>query len=349
MPSENLTFRGNDRKLLQNICSLTQKRVLNVMDQVLHKYYTDIEVNRSFILAKGDIPVALVAHADTVFKTPPRTFYFDEEKSTMWSPDGLGADDRAGIFSIIKVLMESPLRPHIVITTDEECGCIGAGKLIAKYPKFPAPLKFLIQLDRRGKHDSVYYDCENEDFEKFITEHGFVTAYGTLSDISLLAPAWKVAAVNLSIGYQNEHSVSETLHIGHMYDTIDKVKKILEDAKSDEVPMYEYMESPNTWRSFLTENGKAVSKHYDYAYNPRWLGDCEICNCTAEPTELLTITWASTMEEVEVCIPCFSRFSDKVTWCKECGEGWIDSDYRGEMADYVCPLCKRKKEKTYAL
>lgn len=345
MPEERLTFKANDRALFQNICSLTQPRLLGLMERFLKRYYKNVEVTRSYIIAYGDIPVGLVAHADTVFKVPPREFYLDRDKNVMWSPDGLGADDRAGIFSIIRIIADTELRPHVIITTDEECGCLGSGKLISKHPKFPDELKFLIQLDRRGEKDSVYYDCENEEFEKFITAYGFETAYGTLSDISVLAPAWGVAAVNFSVGYRNEHSMSEVLYVHWMYGTIEKVKNILGDAKNTNVPKYEYMESPNSWRNFLTGAGVGVSNHYSsYAYNPRWLGDCEICNCTANPEELMTVTWASSMEEVEVCINCFSKFCDKALWCKECGECWIDQNYNGEDGGYICPICQRKKE-----
>ena len=89
-------------------------------------------------------------------------------------------------------------------------------------------LKFLIELDRRGDNDSVYYECANDEFEQFINPFGFETAYGTLSDISALAPMWGIAAVNFSIGYRDEHSHEERLYVNSMFATIEKVKDILE-------------------------------------------------------------------------------------------------------------------------
>ena len=164
------TFTKRERSTFEQICKLKQNGVLTMMRQFLVRQYGrgNVIINPAYIIATGEIPVALVAHADTVFKVPPSLFFYDQEANVMWSPDGMGADDRAGIFSMIKII-NSGLKPHIIITTDEESGCIGANKLVTKYNDHPFnELKFIIQLDRRGTEDSVYYDCANPEFEKFI-------------------------------------------------------------------------------------------------------------------------------------------------------------------------------------
>ena len=43
------------------------------------------------------------------------------QKNVMISPDGLGADDRAGVFMIMNIV-KAGFRPHVIFTTDEE-GC----------------------------------------------------------------------------------------------------------------------------------------------------------------------------------------------------------------------------------
>ena len=151
-------FKDNDRQLFQDLCSLTQPRLMNALARILKGHYKNIEANSTFILAKGNIPVALVAHADTVFPAPPTEFYFDSQKSIMWSPDGLGADDRAGIFAII-TLLKSEYRPTIIITTDEEKGGLGAQALVRHMPNPPTELKYIIQLDRQGSTDCVFYNA----------------------------------------------------------------------------------------------------------------------------------------------------------------------------------------------
>ena len=39
-------------------------------------------------------------------------------------------------------------------------------------------LKFIIELDRKGKNGAVYYCCANPDFEAHITSKDFKTAQG---------------------------------------------------------------------------------------------------------------------------------------------------------------------------
>jgi hypothetical protein len=88
----------------------------------------------------------------------------------------------------------------------------------------------IIELDRQGKEDSVFYDCDNVDFEKCIAKYGFKPNFGTFSDISIIAPEWEVAAVNVSVGYVGEHSYAERLYVDYLLLTIERIKHILADA-----------------------------------------------------------------------------------------------------------------------
>lgn len=202
--------------------------------------YQVIIENGSYIFAEGDCPICLLAHMDTVFNSTPNYFYYDQEQDVLWHPGGSGFDDRAGIFAII-TLIHDGYRPHIIFTDLEEIGGIGARQLIKDYPKCPFDqCKALIQLDRANKNDCVFYNCINNDFADFIEKYGFEFAFGIFTDISIIAPKWKIAAVNLSVGYEDEHLPTERLHVNWLFDTIDKVSKILDDI--DSMPFYEYIE-----------------------------------------------------------------------------------------------------------
>lgn len=176
----------------------------------------------------------------------------------MWSPQGLGADDRAGVFAII-TLIRKGYRPSIVFTMGEEIGGLGAMALITDYPTCPIQdLKYIIELDRAGEKDCVFYQCDNQNFTDYVSSFGFEEAHGTFSDISTIAPAWEVAAVNLSIGYEDEHSKVERLYINDMEDTINKVSKMLDDA--DSALSYAFVRKhwkPNTTCMFC---GKPIPK-----------------------------------------------------------------------------------------
>ena len=247
-----------------------------------NKGYKNIVSNNMFVIAEGNLPICLCAHMDTVFTKSPTTFYYDNSAQVLWSPQGLGADDRAGNFAIIQ-LLERGYRPHIILTDLEEKGGVGAETLIKFYPDCPfEDCRAIIQLDRQGKNDAVYYDCDNKDFEKLITSYGFKTQWGTFTDISIIAPQWKIAAVNLSVGYYDEHRPIETLNMKQLFDTIAKVGYILNDCK--EWMSYAYI--PFDYSQFMFNDTHCAfcnieipsgEGHLCYtSYNPH--SDLKICN-----------------------------------------------------------------------
>lgn len=230
-------------ELFKQICILDVDDLNLFLGNFLKKYYNDKKVIQTdnYILAEGDLPIALCAHMDTVAVNPPQSIFYDEQESVLWSPNLLGADDRAGVFAIIWTII-CGFRPMVIFTTDEEIGGLGAKALVQDFPKMPfGKIKFIIQLDRRGSQDAVYYFCDNDDFKRVISSYGFKTAYGTFTDISIIAPAWGCAAVNLSVGYYNEHFVNEFLRLNELLSTITKVKNILND--NEFLDYYNYIPS----------------------------------------------------------------------------------------------------------
>ncbi len=211
---------------------LNQNQLHSTLYNYLQKHYENVIVRDSFIIAIGNIPIGLVAHLDTVHMKKATEFFYDQEQKVLWSPQGLGADDRAGVYAIIEII-KAGYRPHIILCKDEEVGGKGAKAVTQMFPQYPFDnLKCLIELDRSGKNDCVFYDCDNEDFTKYIEKFGFKEDIGSFSDISILAPAWEVAAVNLSIGYYHEHTLAEYLNVRHLVATIQKVMQIL-DKEAD--------------------------------------------------------------------------------------------------------------------
>ena len=236
-----------------------------------------------YILAEGDLPICLCAHMDTVFPRPPETFYYDNNAKVLWSPQGLGADDRAGIYIIIQ-LLENGYRPSIILTDMEEKGGIGAETLIKKFPECPfEDCRAIIQLDRHGKDEAVYYDCDNENFEKLITSYNFKTDWGTFTDISIIAPKWMIAAVNLSVGYKDEHQFIETLNVRDLHETITKVEYMLQDCKDwlsyAYIPFDYSKYSFNNCCAFCNKEIPVGMGHYCYpSQNPSMdLKICETC------------------------------------------------------------------------
>lgn len=188
-----------------------------------------------FVYAPGEIPVLLVAHADTAHGNPPdpALIFFDKEKGVLWSPEGLGADDRAGVLGILWLVEEAGLRPHVAVTRGEESGCIGARRFAATAPDLG--VFFVVELDRKNGGEAVFYQCANPEFERFVLGYGFEKAEGSFSDISAICPLWGVAGVNLSCGYYNAHTNAEFLLLRQLEETLAKVEKMLRDVAAGAV------------------------------------------------------------------------------------------------------------------
>lgn len=232
-------------KLIKYLCGLSQTVLKQALLTFLKSNYDKVIDNSEYLFAEGDIPVCLVAHLDTVFKQLPNEIFYDQEQKVMWSPQGLGADDRAGIYAILQII-NAGYRPSVIFTTDEEIGGLGAQAIVEDFPDCPiVGLKMLIELDRQGMDDCVFYDCDNPDFERYIAGFGFTPDWGSFSDISFIAPEWGVAAVNLSVGYMNEHTTNERLYMKWLDDTIRKVKAILDAA--EEAPSFAYIPTVATY------------------------------------------------------------------------------------------------------
>lgn len=231
-----------DFLLLEQLCKLETKSLMGVMHGFLSVYYDKILSTPDYVVATGDIPIALVVHADTVWENfiPDKIFYDRTRKVCLASGQGAGFDDRAGIYAIWKIVdaCYGKSKPTIIITTGEEDYGVGA-KALAKKPAM-RDIKYMIELDRQGKNDCVFYQCANRDFIKYIEGFGFKEARGSYSDITFLMTPWKICGVNLSIGYYNEHSDFEILRVDELKDTIDKVL-IMINNKS--IPNFEYKEN----------------------------------------------------------------------------------------------------------
>jgi len=224
------------------LCKYTQEDLKEILPYRLIKAgYSNVIKADGYIYAKGTMPYLLTAHMDTVHKEPVKDFYeYTNEKGEhiISSPQGIGGDDRCGIYMILEIIKE--FKPSILFCEDEEIGGVGSDKFCAtEFINELADLKFLIELDRANGKDAVFYDCDNKDFTKFITENtGYKETWGSFSDISNLAPACRVAAVNLSCGYYNAHTLSEEVNVEEMLNTIDTVKYLLQ-VESEQ---FEYIE-----------------------------------------------------------------------------------------------------------
>ena len=200
---------------------------------------------RNFVYIPGTRPdrVLLVAHADTVWD---REYLDDEEEVRVYSRAhepcdrygvisqkslskwGIGADDRAGC-AMLWLLRDSG--HSLLITDGEEHGQIGANYIRARYPRIFDELNghaYMIQLDRRNGSDYKTYRIPvSDEFRRYIEKHTGFTDAGRTSRTDIAALCRRVAGVNLSVGYHNEHTAEEYLDLNEWRNTLDILRNLL--------------------------------------------------------------------------------------------------------------------------
>jgi di/tripeptidase len=225
------------------ICKKTQKDLKDYVAEKLKETHNKVISEDGYVYAQGSFPVLLVAHLDTVHKQLPKTIMYDPETFTLSSDDGIGGDDRCGVYMIFEIIKK--FNCSVLFCEDEEVGGVGADKFVRSELAAGLSFNYIIELDRRGENDAVFYDCDNEEFEAFITQDFYKTAFGTFSDISTIAPFLKCAAVNLSCGYYHEHTKNEYVNFSQMKASINAVCCILD--RTTKADKYEYIEATNTY------------------------------------------------------------------------------------------------------
>lgn len=232
-------------KKIDDFLKPTQEQLFNKLCKLYDGNF--ISSRGNFILVKGSAPVMLVAHLDTVHAETVKTICRSDDGNILMSPEGIGGDDRCGVYALTKIFEQSQVKPFLLFTCDEETGGEGARFFCKVHSQNKLPpevdnLKMIVEIDRRGSLDAVYYDCGNTKFEDYITSKGFVTAQGSFSDISLIAPELDTAAVNLSSGYYNAHTQHEFINLKELQATIEKVLEMVADSTAKDFPRFDFVE-----------------------------------------------------------------------------------------------------------
>lgn len=249
-------------KTFEDICRMTQQGVKGYMHSYLVECGYSPTSEDGFLYAKGDIPVLLVAHMDTVHKQQCKEINNDNGKLS--SPQGIGGDDRCGVYILMNIIRE--LHCSILLCEDEEIGCVGAKKFVKTDYIKNLDVNYMIEFDRKGNNDAVFYHCGNEDFIDFVEDAtNFKFATGSASDISVLMPEANLSAVNLSCGYYNCHFPDEYVMYDEMMDTIEAAKSLIKE-KCDKPFVYvrKTYSYANSYANFNNQHTKTYPAVGDY-------------------------------------------------------------------------------------
>lgn len=247
------------KKQFVKICKKNQKELKKYVKARLMNTHKKVVEGNGYVYAEGTMPVLLVAHLDTVHKWLPTVTHYDEKTFKLSSPMGIGGDDRCGVYMIFEVLKKHHC--SVLFCEDEEIGGVGASKFIKSEDAKGLAFNYMIEFDRRGSKDAVFYNCDNPEFEKFITQEFYKTSYGSFSDISTLAPHFGCAAVNLSCGYYSAHTTDEYVLLNEMMESVDAACEIL-DRTNIEEDKFEYIEKKYNYSKYGKYSNYDYSEYY---------------------------------------------------------------------------------------
>lgn len=256
-----------NKKTIENIFKATQTELKSALETYLTGGGREILSQDGFLYSKGTHPVLLVAHMDTVHKESPKTILYSKDGNTIMSLEGIGGDDRCGIIMILEILQKYDC--SVVFLEDEEIGCVGARKF-CKAGIDLGDINYAVEFDRKGGNDYVFYKDYNKDFEEHIKKFGFVKATGSCSDISYIAPEFKIEAVNISCGYYCPHCWYEYVKLDEMYDIIERATKMI----GEKTEKFDYVE-PQYSKSVVTPKITYFDDNYHQTsfYDKTWYHD----------------------------------------------------------------------------
>jgi len=173
-------------------------------------------------ISKGEAGVGyptLACHLDQVQRLHSDDFEVREEDGTLygWSEqnqlrEGLGADDKNGIWVCLRCLEECP-RLKVFMAVGEEKGCIGSNRADMSFFKDSL---YVLEPDCKGGteiHTNLRgIPCASLEFEKTlqVEQHGYVITEGKGSDIlALTLNNIGVSCANIPAGYYQPHKDDE--------------------------------------------------------------------------------------------------------------------------------------------
>jgi hypothetical protein len=237
-------------KTLNKIICMGDKELGSYLITQLKKYYPKVVTDKeNYIYAKGTNAICLVSHIDTVRGKAAEPVHIVVNRNVIKNLKGvLGADDRAGVYGILEVIKTcinyKIALPHVLFTNYEESGGKGVKKFIASGKFQPEGVNLLLELDRKGCNEYVFYSTTlPQPIKDYVQAFGFREERGSYSDIADLTNEYMIPSVNLSVGYYAQHTMMEKLHYDELLMTIERVVDMCTDApaKLHPVPKPSYL------------------------------------------------------------------------------------------------------------
>lgn len=178
--------------------------------------------------------VMLSAHLDQVDTNgKPAHFYQDSNGNiaafnSKWQRTSLGADDKNGVWIILK-LLEKGYKFDFIISECEECGGFGIAKVNPYIDESAA--SYCLVLDRKGNYDilnkggaTTYCQALAHNLKNFFNSGYFVTT-GGMSDTQTICKHKE--SVNMSVAYFGAHTKDEYTDFNRLKEILNDVEKVV--------------------------------------------------------------------------------------------------------------------------
>lgn len=208
-------------------------------------------------ITKGisDTYPVIVAHLDQVQNNHSRDFQALEAgdiiigySSKSRSQQGLGADDKNGIWVGLKCLLKYDCI-KLAFFVSEEVGCVGSNSADMDFFK---DARFALQCDRKGSQDLIttagWTELCSRDFVNAMQPElfGYKEETGMLTDVlTLKEKGLGVSCVNISCGYYEPHTDCEFTNIPDLRNCLAFVENVIENCI--DVYPHEYTFSKNCY------------------------------------------------------------------------------------------------------
>lgn len=237
------------------------------------KYSIDAIGNIYITKGKGESFPCLAAHIDEVHLSHSQDYEIvNHNNEIIFGYDtkerrfqGIGADDKNGIWVCLKCLELFPLL-KCVFFVQEEIGCIGSQEADMTFFR---DCRFVVQCDRKGNQD-IITKINNTSicsltFLKQISPSlfGYNQNHGLSTDVyQLKLNGLGISCINLSCGYYYPHSEHEMTNIADLNKCLDYVQYIIANCTD----IYPHKLSSNYFRSRSIYLPYAINNYWDDAY-----------------------------------------------------------------------------------
>lgn len=248
-----------DLQLLKKLYSIERsfREEYKVISFIINYCYTELNncklnfeldhYNNLFITKSSTNPsgyACVIAHMDCIqaYTTKRKIISNNEYIRAVYmngKSAGLSADDSNGIWIALKLLKEID-NIKVLFTVEEESGGVGAQEASTNIDFF-SNVMYLIQADRRGSHDLIIHtngiNSASPDFIKRISniskQYNYFNAYGTFTDVGILAEETKISGINVSCGYYHEHTDKEYTNYSELLNCYKFIKSVILETKDE--------------------------------------------------------------------------------------------------------------------